>query len=107
MIHTGEVLQLSTECLTNCLVTQTNAKDGLGCSKLFDERNQQSRFLWNARPWRKNDFIIGFHFFKRDLVIATNHYFFMSDLLNQVNQIVRKRIVVIKYQYSHLIYFAP
>ena len=100
MTDVREVFQLAAKHLANGLMTQADAQNRLLAGIGTDDIEQKPCLGRDARTWGEDDFAIFFQLRKLKLVIAQNGNL-CAKLLDQVTQIIGKRVVVVDNHYFH------
>ena len=100
MYHLTYVCELATKTLANGLMTKAYAKDGLLAGIGLDDIEQQSGFARNARARGEDDLVELLQLAHFELIIAVDGNL-GTEFLDQMTQVIRKRVVIIYDYYFH------
>src|SRR5574344_366131 len=100
MIHFRKIGQLTTKHFANSLMTQTHTKYRFATSIMTNNCQQQTCLRGNTRSGTEDNLIVLFQLFQLKLVV-TYYADCCSQLLQQMRQIVGKRVVVVNNHYIH------
>src|SRR2546426_7476352 len=96
-IRSGD--HISAECLSNSLMSQTDAQNGLLGLKVLNQFQSNAGLV--RLPWSRGDhdsvWVPAFNFRDLDLIIAVN-FQVLAQFTQILHEIIGKRIIIIDYQ---------
>ena len=96
----AQVEQAAAKGFGNGLLTKAHPKNTFGGRVGLYHIQQQARFGWYAGPRREDDFIKLRHIGQLKLIVPP-YLALQAKFVNQVNQVISKRVVIIYDQYFH------